>query len=201
MLIDHITPPLSIVFSILKIIPHFFKTLWNYWKRPKLKLAVSHIHIEFKNNTNQIEMPNFVAIVLENPKSKDLHIDLDKVNINGQSLAYIIQQNKYFCKTLEATSPEYKLTTSNSLLNLFRENWTVSKLTKIGAYEKLELPFYPQGMDDSLYFKEVKDVNIFQSKKKIVLSVTINSGNFHYAVDRYALLKAIVNNLVHSSNS
>lgn len=198
MLIDHITPPLSLVISILKIVPNTCKTLWNYWKRPKLKLHVSHIHIEFKSKNGQIELPSFVAIALENPESKELHVDLNKVNINGASLAYIIQQNKYFSRTLEATSPEYKLTTTNSLLNQFRENWTQSKLTKIGAHEKLELPLYPQGMDDSLYFKELSEVNIFRPKKKIVLSITINSGSFYYAVDRYALLKAIVNNLVHS---
>jgi hypothetical protein len=197
--IDHIAPPLSLVISILKIIPNASKTLWNYWKRPKLKLDVSHIHIDFVNSSNQIERPNFVAIVLENPQAKELHIDLNKVNINGASLAYIIQQNNYFSRTLDATKSEYKLTTQNSLLNLFRENWTQSKLFKISAHEKLELPLYPQGMDDSLYFKELKDANIFRPKKKIVLSMTINSGNYYYAVDRYALLKAIVNNLVHSS--
>ncbi len=195
---DHITLPLSIVFSALKIIPNTYKTLRNYWKRPKLKLGISHIHIDFLNHSAQIESPNFVAITLENLGAKDLHVDLDKLNINGTSLASIISHNNYFSRTSDGTKLDYKLTTENPLLNLFREKWRQSKFIKIGAYEKLDLPFYPKGMEDSLYFKELKDANIFLPKKKFVLSITINSGNYYYAVDRYDLLKAIVNNLVYS---
>ena len=164
MAIDHISLPMKLVFGVLKFIPYIISTLSNYWKRPKLKLSISTTNIEFFTADGVRQLPHFLSITIENLESVELHIDLNKVNLNGESLAYIIQQNIFFARTNEATKSEVKLSTKNNLLNVFRENWTTSKFLKIPAHETLAIPFYPKGMSDTIYFRNMENQKYFSLK-------------------------------------
>ncbi len=192
---------LSVTFKaalvILRFVPHIGKTLWNYWKRPKLKLSITNTNIEFYTNDGRPQLPSFPSIRVHNSGSTDVTIDLNKVSINGESLAYIIQQNKYFSMTLGQSKPENKLTTKNELLNTFRENWTTSKFFKLLAHEYLDIPLYPRKMGDSVYFKVLSGAKVFLPKRKIVVILTGNSHETHFAVSRMDFLRVILNCLVH----
>jgi len=197
MVID-ISLPMKLVFSILKFTPYVVSTLYNYWKRPKLKLSVSTTNIEFFTANGQKQLPSFLSITIENLEPVELHFDLNKANLNGESLGYIIQQNIFFARTNEATKNEVKLSTENSLLNLFRENWATSKFMKIPAHETLSIPLYPKGMSDTIYFRSMENPKIFFPKNKFIVSLGINSNLYQYSVSRFELVKRLVNTLVHS---
>jgi hypothetical protein len=132
--IDYPSVSLNSVFRAFKFVAPFYKKLINYLKRPKLKLSVSNTSIEFLTNTGQIQHPNFLSIVIENVESTDIHLDLNKAFINGESLGYIIQVNPYYSSTREVAIKENEFSTKNTLLNLFRENWTTSKFKKIAPH-------------------------------------------------------------------
>lgn len=197
MTIDHISLPMKLVFGLVKFIPHTVRILRNYWKRPKLNLSISTTNIEFFTSDGTRETPSFLCITIENLEQFELHLDLDKVVLNGESLAYIIQQNIFFARTNEKTKSDIKLSTSNNLLNIFRENWTTSKFLKIPAHETLALPFYPKGMSDTVYFRKLENSKIFFPKYKFIVLLGINSNLYHYSVSRFELVKRLVNILVH----
>jgi hypothetical protein len=198
MVIDHISLPMKLVFGVIKFVPYVVNTMNNYWKRPKLKLSVSTTDIEFFTSEGQKQLPSFLSITIENLESFELHLDLNKANLNGESLGYIIQQNIFFARTNEGTKSEVKLSTKNVLLNLFRENWITSKFLKIPPYEILSIPFFPKGMSDTIYFRNIENPKVFFPKNKFIVSLCINSSLHHYAVGRFELVKRLVNVLVHS---
>ncbi len=201
MAFDNISPYFKIFYYILKFIPNFVKIIINYWRRPKLKLSVANRHIEFLTNSGEKQSPDFISIIIENCENSDVSLDLNKACINGESLSYIIQQNLYFSKTHDGTKSDIKISTNNALLNLFRENWTTSKFIKIAAHETLEIPIYPQGMSDSMYFKVLSHAKIFFPKRNIVIDLTVNSGQYYYSINRFDFLKILVNKLVYSRNA
>jgi hypothetical protein len=196
--IGNVELSLKLPLAILKFLPHLVKTLWNYCNRPKLRLSIANTYIEFCTHDGQIQCPSFPSIRIENTESSNVTLDLNKAFINGEALSYIIQQNIFFSKTSEQNTIENKLTTNNKLINLFRENWTTSKFIQIAAHETLDIPIYPKGMDDSMYFKVLNEARILFPKGKIVIILTVNSRTSHYAISRIQFLKVILNNLVHN---
>ncbi len=193
---EYLSVTFKAALAILKFVPHIAKTLWNYWKRPKLNLSVTNTNIEFYTNDGRPQLPSFPSIRIHNSGSADVTIDLNKVSINGESLTYIIQQNKYFSMTLGKSKPGSKLTTKNELLNTFKENWTSSKFFKLLAHEYLDIPLYPRKMGDSMYFKVLSGAKVFLPKRKIVVILTGNSHAAHFAVSRMDFLEIILNSLV-----
>jgi hypothetical protein len=100
---------------------------------------------------------------------------------------------------LNQTTSENKLTTKNELINIFRESSTSSKFLKLPAHEYVDIPLYPQGMGDSMYFKTIQGAKVFLPKRKIVVAMTANSRDSHFAVNRMGFLRMIVNCLVQDS--
>lgn len=198
MAIDYVSIPIRILLSIVKFIPYVLRSISNYWKRPKLKLYVSNSTIEFNTAQQKQEHPSFLAITLENITPVELHLDLNRASLNGESLGYIIQQNPFFSRMHEGNKAEVKLTTKNDLFNVFKENWSSQKFLKIPAYHTLAIPIYPKGMSDTMYFRIKEDANIFCIKKKFIVELNINSNTYHYAVNRFELLRRLVNVLVHA---
>ena len=177
----------------MKFLPDFVRTLWNYWKRPNLKLSVRNTHIEFADCNEKRLLPSFPSIRVQNTDSSDITLDLGKLFINGESLTYIIQQNTFFSRTLDQNNPDVKLTTGNELINTFRENWTSAKFLKLPAHEYLDIPLFPQRMGDSTYFKTLPSAKVFFPKRKIVIEMIANSRESHFAVSRMEFLKIIIN--------
>ena len=198
MVAEYLSVGYKAIFAILKFVPRIAMCLWNYWKRPNLKLSAINSHIEFCSNDSKRFLPSFPSIRIKNIGSTDVTFDLNQFSLNGESLSYIIQQNKYFARTNDQTGAEYKLTTKNELLTTFRENWTSSKFLKLPAHEYLDVPIYPQGMGDSTYFKVISSARVFFPKGKIVIILTANSQVSHYAVNRMEFLRIILNCLVHN---
>ncbi|MFG1495382.1 hypothetical protein ABMA57_02035 [Saccharospirillum sp. HFRX-1] len=196
MVAEYLSAGMKVGLAILRFTPNFIGKLWNYWKRPSLQLAVRNTSIEFATSDAKRLRPNFPAIRIHNASSDDVTFDLGSFFINGESLSYIIQQNTYFSRTLEQNNPEHKLTTDNKLIRKFKENWTSSKFLKLPAHEYIDLPLYPQKMGDSTYFKTLDNVKVFFPKRKIVVVMTVNSRESHFAVDRMEFLRIIVNCLV-----
>ena len=193
MVAEYLSAGVKVGMAILRFLPNLAKTLWNYWKRPNLQLSPRNCHIEFVTSDDKRLLPNFPSIRIQNCDSVDVIFDLEKFYINGVSLSYIIQQNTFFARTHEQNTPQHKLTTKHNLLNIFRENWTSSKFLKLPAHEYLDIPLYPQKMGDSSYFKTVQGANVFFPNRKIVVEMTANSRNFHFAVNRMDYLRMIVN--------
>lgn len=196
--IGNVDLSLKFPLEILKFVFGLVNTLWNYCNRPKLRLSIVNTNIEFCAHDGQKQCPSFPAIRIENTESSNVTLDLNKAYINGESLSYIIQQNIFFSKTSKQNTNENKLTTNDRVINLFRENWTTSKFIQIAAHETLDIPIYPKGMGDSMYFKVLNEARILFPKYKIVIILTANSRTSYYAIDRFQFLKAILNNLVHS---
>ncbi len=196
MVAEYFSAGMKVGMAILRFLPNFAKTLWNYLKRPNLQLSVRNSHIEFATSDEKRLLPTFPSIRIQNTDSVDVTFDLGKFYINGESLTYIIQQNTYFSRTLEQNTPENKLSTKNNLINTFRENWTSSKFLNLPAHEYLDIPLYPKRMSDSMYFKTVQGAKVFFPKRKIVVAMTANSRDSHFAVNRMEFLRMIVNCLV-----
>lgn len=198
MVAEYLSVSYKAIVAILKFAPRIAMCLWNYWKRPNLELSVVNSHIEFFSNDSKRLVPSFPSIRIKNVGSTDVTFDLNQFSMNGESLSYIIQQNKYFARTNDQTSAEFKLTTRNELLTTFRESWASSKFLKLPAHEYIDVPMYPQNMVDSTYFKVMPSARVFFPKGKIVITLTANSKVSHYAVSRMEFLRTIVNCLVHS---
>jgi hypothetical protein len=186
----------KVALAILKFIPHTAKTLWNYWKRPKFRLSVTNTNIEFITNEGKRQLPSFLSIRIHNESSTDVTIELNNFSINGESLSYIMQQNKYFSMLSVQNKSENRLTTKNELLNTFKQNWASSKFLKLVAHEHLDIPLYPRNMGDSMYFKVLNEAKVFLPKRKIVIVLTGNSQESHFAVNRMEFLKILLNGLV-----
>ncbi|MDY6980318.1 MAG: hypothetical protein SV201_10575 [Pseudomonadota bacterium] len=199
MVAEYLSAGMKVGMAILRLLPNLAKTLWNYWRRPNLQLSARNSHIEFVTSDEKRLLPTFPSIRVQNSDSVDITFDLEKFYINGESLTYIIQQNTYFLRTNEQNTPENKLTTKNNLLNTFRENWVSPKFLKLPAHEYLDVPLYPQRMGDSIYFKTVQGAKVFFPQRKIVIAMTANSRDFHFAVNRMKFLRMIVNCLVNDS--
>ena len=193
MVAEYLSAGMKVGVAILKFLPNFIRKLWNYKSRPNLKFCVRHSHIEFSDNKGQRLLPSFPSIRIQNTDSNDITFDLGKFYINGESLTYIIQQNTYFSRTLDQNKSEIKLTTKNNIINTFRENWTSAKFLKLPAHEYLDIPLFPQKMGDSAYFKTLPDARVFFPGRKIVISVTANSKESHFAINRIEFLKVIIN--------
>jgi hypothetical protein len=201
MVAEYLSAGMKVGLAILRFLPSFIRKLWNYWKRPSLQLGVRNTSIEFATSDAKRLLPHFPAIRIHNTGSDDVTFDLGKFFINGESLSYIIQQNPYFSRTLEQNSLENKLTTDNKLIRTFRENWTSSKFLKLPGHEYIDIPLYPQKMGDSTYFKTLDDAKVFFPKRKIVMVMTVNSRESHFAVGKMDFLKIIVNCLVNDRAS
>lgn len=197
MVAEYFSAGMKIGGVILKFLPNFIRKLWNYKSRPNLKFSLTHSHIEFSDNKGQILLPSFPSIRIQNTDSNHITFDLGKFYINGESLTYIIQQNTYFLRTQDQNRPENKLTTKNNIFNTFRENWTSAKLLKLPAHEYLDIPLFPQKMGCSTYFKILPDAKVFFPSRKIVISVTANSKEAYFAINRIDFLKIIINCLAH----
>jgi hypothetical protein len=193
---EYISAGMKVGMAILRFLPNIAKALWNYWKRPNLQLSIAYSYIEFSTSDDKRLLPSFPSIRIQNSGSVDITFDLGKFHVNGESLTYIVQQNTYFSRTLDQNAPENKLTTKNELINTFRENWTSSKFIKLPAHEYVDIPLYPQKMGDSMYFKTFQGAKVFFPKRKIVVAMTANSRDYHFAVNRMEFLRMIVNCLV-----
>jgi hypothetical protein len=82
--------------AISKFVPATARTVWNYWKRHKFELSAACTNIEFISTDKTIEAPTFPCVRIRNTSSEDATIDLNIVNINGEPLSFIIQQNNYY---------------------------------------------------------------------------------------------------------
>lgn len=201
MVAEYLSAGMKIGLAVLKLIPNLVRTLWNYWRRPNLTLSVRNTHIEFTTHDGDKLLPSFPSLRIQNTDSKDVTLDLGKLYVNGESLAYIIQQNTYFSKTLDQNKLDVKLKTGNELINTFRENWTSGKFLKLPAHEYLDIPLFPQRMGVSTYFKTLSDARVFFPKRKIVIALTANSRESHFAVNRIEFLKMITNCLANECRS
>lgn len=190
---EYLSAGMKIGLAVLRFLPNVVRKLWNYWKRPKLELSARYTDIEFTTNDGKRLLPHFPSIRIQNADSGDVTVDLGKFFINGESLAFIIQQNPYFSRTLDQNKPELKLDTSNAIINTFKDNWTKAKFLKIPAHEYMDIPLFPQRMGDSMYFKVLPGAKVFFPNRKIVIGLVANSRESHFGVNRMDFLKIIIN--------
>jgi hypothetical protein len=54
-------------------------------------------------------------------------------------------------------------------------------------------------MSDAIYFKVLSEADIFFPKNKFVITLTVNSEKYYYSINRFDLLKSLVNKLVYTS--
>lgn len=186
--------------TIIKFLPRFFIKIWNYICRPKIRLAIRYTHIEFTDFESKRVLPSFPAIRVHNAEPKDLTLDFGRFYVNGESLSYIIQQNIYFCRTLDQTVREKKLDTNNELFTLFREKFISKTFLKLPAHQHIDIPLYPQRMGESTWFRSIDKAKVFFPERKIVVRIGVDSGEYDFAINRMDFLKIIFSFLVNEIN-
>lgn len=193
---EYIGITIKIFFGAIKFLPKQFLRIWNYFRRPKLRCSLRYTHVECRDHESRQVLPSFPGIRIHNAGSSDLTFDLGRFFVNGESLTYLIQQNTYYCRTLEQTKDELKLKTDNELFTVFRENWTSVKFFKLPAHQHFDIPLYPKKVNEATWFKVINESRVFSPSKKIVLRVGVNSEDYDYAVRRMDFLKMLFNSLV-----
>lgn len=182
--------------ATIKFLPKQLLRVWSYFRRPKLRFSLRYTHVECRDYESRRVLPSFPGIRIHNAGSSELTFDLGRFFVNGESLTYIIQQNIYYCRTLEQTKDELKLSTENQIFTVFRENWTSAKFLKLPAHQHFDVPLYPKKVNETTWFKVINESRVFFPSKKIVLRVGVNSEDYDYAVRRMDFLKMLFNSLV-----